>query len=79
MRKEIIKRLEEIKSTSKVKDIWAIEYDGIRLSFSPKSSWSSIGAAKNALRLRMSMGHWRDRLAEIKKLEDEGVIKYIKL
>jgi len=79
MRKEIVTKLNSIASASKSKEVYVIEYNNTRLSFNSKSSWSTIGAAKNALRLRMDMGHWRERLAEIKKLEDEGVIKYVKL
>lgn len=80
LEQQIIIKLNSLKSTSVTKDIWAIEYDGVRLSFaSGKGSWLSIGAAKNALRNTMSMGSHRDRLPAIKKLEEEGIIKYIKL
>lgn len=80
MRNKIIERLKELKSRSNVKDVWVIEFEGVRLSFiSGKGSWLSLSAAKNALRNNISMGNYRDRLPAIKSLEDEGIIKYIKL
>ena len=80
MKEHIIKRLNEIASNSVVTDVWIIEYEGKRLSFtSGKGSWLKIGSAKNALRGHISMGNFRERLKAIKELEEQGVIKYIKL
>lgn len=80
MRKEILDKLKRLKALSKAKDVYVIEFEGERITVSSgKSSWASIGAAKNALRTNLHMGHWRERLAELKKMEEEGIIKYIKL
>lgn len=80
MREQILTKLRQLKANSKSDEVWVVEFDGKRLSFaSGKGSWKNIGAAKNALRNTMSMGNWRERLAELKKLEDEGIIKYVKL
>lgn len=83
MRDKIIKSLNSIKQQSllKSKDVFIVEYEGVRLTFeSGKTSWNTIGAAKNALRNAIpSLGDWRERLRLIKELENEGLIKYIKL
>ena len=80
MRNELIKKLDSL-SDNKPKQVWSVYYKNNILTFpSGKSSWSSIGASKNALRNYLyPVGDWRKRLEEIKKLEDEELIKYVKL
>lgn len=81
LKQQLTTRLNSIASNSKIKDIWCIEYNNTRLSFSSgKSSWPSIGAAKNALRNAVyGIGNHRERFPVLKQMEDEGIIKYIKL
>jgi len=46
---------------------------------SGKTSWASIGAAKNALRLHIPYISGGKHLEVLKELEAEGIIEYIKL
>lgn len=79
MKEQIINKLRQFKQDD-LDTVFVVELEGKRLKFSSgKSSWRTIGAAKNALRNVLSMGNWRERLEEIKKLEQEEIIKYIKL
>lgn len=81
MKQQLTNKLDQLIGVGKPKEIWAVYYKLNLIVFpSKKSSWSSIGAAKNALRNYLyPVGDWRTRLEEIKSLENEGVIKYVKL
>lgn len=82
MRKLILTRLEAISATSKIKSVYTVEFNGVRLCFnSGKSSWSNKGAAKNALRNALySLGNnAKEKLSLLKELEDEGIITYKEL
>jgi len=86
MEKRIQNYLKELASVSVLKDVYVVEYKGKRLVMtSNKSSWKTLGAAKNALRneipsfYRECPDTYRDRLKIIKDLEDKGIIKYIKI
>jgi len=81
MRKQLTDNLDKLIGVGKPKEVWAVYYKENLIVFpSKKSSWASIGAAKNALRNYLyPVGDWKIRLEEIKKLEDEGIIKYVKL
>ncbi len=86
MEKRIQDYLKELASVSVLKDVYVVEYKGKRLVMtSNKSSWKTLGAAKNALRheipsfYRECPDTYRDRLKIIKDLEDKGIIKYIKI
>lgn len=77
MRTEIIKQLRQYKLEDTT-PIFVIEFEGKRLKFnSTKSAWTSLAAAKNALRNAVWVKG--DNLKLIKEMEDEGIIKYIKL
>lgn len=86
MKKEILKYLKELAGVSTLKDVYVIEFKGVRLVMtSNKSSWKTLGAAKNALRNEIPTFYhecpttYRDRLKVIKELEDKEIIKYIKI
>ena len=81
MKKQIIDKLDQLIGAGKPKEIWSVYYKLNLIVFpSKKSSWASIGAAKNAIRNYLyPVGDCKTRLEEIKKLEDEGIIKYVKL
>lgn len=84
MEEKVIGYLEELLEKSRPKDVYVIEYKGQRLTMpSNKSSWATLGAAKNALRYGMpyfyEYGVKNNRLEVIKELEDKEIIKYIKL
>lgn len=86
MEEKILGYLDELVEVSVIKNVYIIEYKGIRLKMpSGKSSWASIGAAKNALRNAMPSYErsWRstneDTTVTLRSLEERGVIKYIKL
>ena len=81
MRKQILESLDSLIGVGKPKEVWAVYYkDNLIVFPSKKSSWATIGAAKNALRnFLYPVGDWRNRLDEIRKLEDSGIIKYLKL
>lgn len=81
MKQQLINKLDQLLGIGKPKEIWTVLYKEHLIVFpSKKSSWSSIGSAKNALRNYLyPVGDWRTRLEEIKSLENEGVIKYVKL
>lgn len=79
---KLIKELDKLSVNVNPKNVFVIEYKGVRLTTrSNKSSWATLTAAKNALRLSLSnaLSDWRKRLELIKELEEEGIIKYIKL
>lgn len=81
MKKQLTDRLDLLIGVGKPKEVWAVYYKEHLIVFpSKKSSWATIGSAKNAVRNYLyPVGDWRTRLEEIKKLEYEGIIKYIKL
>lgn len=86
MEKEIIGYLNVLAGNSIPKNVYVIEYNGVRLTMgSRKSSWVSIGAAKNALRNELPSFYYecpdtyRTRLKVLKELEEKEIIKYIKL
>ncbi len=86
MEEKIIEYLDELLEKSNPKNVYIIHYKGRRLTMpSNKSSWTTLGAAKNALRYAVPYfvqelpTTWRDRLEVIKRLEEERVIKYIKV
>lgn len=86
MEKRILKYLKELAGVSVLKDVFVVEFKGKRLVMtSNKSSWKTLGAAKNALRNEIPSFYYecpdtyRDRLKVIKELEDKEIIKYIKL
>ena len=86
MEEKILEYLDELVEKNTLKNVYVIEYKGSRLTMaSRKSSWASLGAAKNSLRNELpSFYHecpdtWRDRLKVLKELEDKEIIKYIKL
>lgn len=86
MEKEILKYLKELAGVSTLKGVYIVEFKGTRLVMtSKKSSWKTLGAAKNAIRYEIpSFYHecpntYRDRLKVIKELEDKEIIKYIKI
>lgn len=73
---KIIKRLRQYK-LQEPKPTYIIHFEECQLQFpSGKSSWPSLSAAKNALRNSV---YGVGAPPEIKKLEEEGIIKYIKL
>lgn len=86
MEEQIIDYLDELLEESTLKNVYVIEYKGARLTMgSRKSSWATLGAAKNALRNELPTFYhecpdtWRTRLTVLKELEDKEIIKYIKL
>ena len=81
MEKSILEKLDTLLSKYKSKPVYVVEYKGENLVLdSGKSAWSSIGAAKNAIRHQLpSLGYWRTRLEVIKELEGKEIIKYVKL
>lgn len=86
MEEKILEYLDELLERNTLKNVYVIEYKGKRLIMgSKKSSWNTLGAAKNALRHEVPSFYyecpdtWRNRLKILKDLEDRGVIKYIKL
>ena len=86
MEEKILGYLDKVLERSSPKNVYVIEYKGKNLTMcSGKSSWATVGAAKNALRgdipsfWRECPDDYRDRLPIIKALEDKGIIKYIKL
>lgn len=79
LKQEIITRLNSLCSVSE-ENVYVVTYNGKRLTMtSGKGSWKTISAAKNALRNEIADGHYKERLAIFKELEDEGIIKYEKL
>lgn len=86
MEDKIIEFLDGLLEKNTLKNVYVIEYKGQRLTMrSKKSSWATIGAAKNALRNELPSFYyecpdtWRTRLKVLKELEDKEIIKYIKL
>lgn len=81
MQQQLINKLDQLIGVGNVKEVWAVYYKNNLIVFpSKKSSWATIGSAKNALRNYLHpVGDWRTRLEEIKKLENSGIIKYVKL
>lgn len=81
MKEQLINKLDLLVGVAKPKEVWAVYYKLNLIVFpSKKSSWNSIGAAKNALRNYLyPIGDWKTRLKEIKELEDDEIIKYVKL
>lgn len=81
MKQQLIEKLDKLIGVGKPKEVWAVYYKGNLIVFpSKKSSWATIGSAKNPLRNYLyPVGDWRIRLEEIKKLEESGIIKYVKL
>nr|DAI89497.1 MAG TPA: CPT (Cm) phosphotransferase (CPT) [Caudoviricetes sp.] len=77
-RKKVLDRLEQIKTVDAF--VYAVNFKGNRLKMgSGKSSWASIGAAKNALRIQIPSISGGKHLEILKELEAEGIIEYIKL
>lgn len=86
MEEGVLSELDKLAITSVLKNVYVVEYKGTRLVMkSGKSSWATLGAAKNALRHSLSYFkyNWRssneDLLSIIHNLEKSGVIKYLKL
>ncbi len=86
IKENIVAYLDKLAERSVLKNVYIIEYNGKRLVMdSNKSSWKTLGAAKNAIRYdipsfyRECPDTYRDRLEIIKELEDKEIIKYIKL
>ena len=77
-RKKVLDRLEQIKTVDAF--VYAVNFKSKRLKMSSgKSSWSPIGAAKNALRIQIPYISGGKHLEVLKELEAEGIIEYIKL
>lgn len=87
MEEKVLEYLDELVESSLIKNVYVIEYKGVRLKMtSGKSSWVTIGAAKNALRNDLCTAQWKRRWDRIegttvtlRDLEERGIIKYIKL
>lgn len=87
MVEKVLDYLDELVESSFIKNVYVIEYRGVRLKMSSgKSSWVTIAAAKNALRNDLSTAQWKRRwdksfstTVELRELEERGIITYVKI